>query len=307
MVYNSDNKTVVTCIDPAFLAEKCSTGAYHTILKSFPTEDNKPIDGQESDREKFLRRWGEVFETYVNKRIEDIFPASTNHFYNSPKWNSPKSRANDEAFDGVLDCDDALIVMEHKGKYLEFSAKYSGNREILLNEIHERFGKSVRQLASNLEVIFTNDTGRKRHTFSERSSDGEVIRQYDIESTENVRRIYPVLIVQDFSLRIGFANRELRNSFAKEISTRSIAPDLVKPLSLLTVEDLENLLPYLDEVSFTDILDEYIKPHEPLYSFHNIFTEYLRKKKIEFRPNKWMDERFEEMRLSVKDQFSVLD
>lgn len=308
LVYTSEDRAVVTCIDPAFLAEKISTGAYHTILKSLEVEEQVRTESDESDRKRFLKRyWGEVFQIYVNERIRGVFSLETNSFYDSPKWDSPKARANTEAFDGVIDYGDALVVIEEKGKYLEFSAKYSGRREVLLEDLHERFGKGVRQLAGNLENVFNNDPAQRRHTFSERGANKEPILQYTLEAASHVKRVYPVLIVQDFSLQIGFANRELRNLFDDEVKKRRIDPTLICPLSLLTVEDLENILPYLGEIPLTDILDEYIKPHQPLYRFEHILNQFLERKRIERKPNEWIEQRFEELRLSLKDLFAVFD
>ena len=61
---------------------------------------------------------------------------------------------------------------------------------------------------------------------------------------------------------------------------QQIEDEGVKPLSLLTIEDLENLLPYLGEVSLPEILDEYIKPHEPLFSFEHILNRFRKQRKI---------------------------
>jgi hypothetical protein len=307
-VYVNDQKTVMTCIDPAFLAEKISTGAYHTILKSLEVDDDAENDKDRAERVRFLRRdWGEVFQLYVNDRIRDVFAVESRRFYDSPKWQSPKARRGKEAFDSVLDCGDALIVMEHKGKYLELSAKYSGRREALLEDLDGRFGEGVRQLAQSLEIVFNNDPAQERHTFCETNENGDVVLEYNLEAARRVKRVYPVLVVQDFSLQIGFANRELRNSFDREIANRHLDGELVRPLSLLTIEDLENLLPYLDQVSFTEVLDEYIKPHEPIFRFRHIFSQFLKRKRIEHRPNEWIDGKFDELRKSSMELFSVLD
>jgi hypothetical protein len=223
LVYNSDEKQVVTCIDPAFLAEKISTGAYHTILRSLEVEESVRTKADESDRKRFLRRyWGEVFQIYVNDRLRDVFPLETGQFYASPKWDSPKAESNEEAFDGVLALGDSLVVMEDKGKYLEFSAKYSGRREALLKDLHERFGVGVQQLANSLEIVFNNDPSQDRHTFSERDKAKQSLLRFNLEDAKRVKKVYPVLIVQDFSLQTGFANRELRNLFEHEIKSRRV-------------------------------------------------------------------------------------
>jgi hypothetical protein len=82
---------------------------------------------------------------------------------------------------------------------------------------------------------------------------------------------------------------------------------LVRPLSLLTVEDLETIIPYLGEVSLTDILEEYIKPREPLHTFEHVFNVYRGRKKLARRGNVWIEQRFEELRLSIPDWFTVMD
>jgi hypothetical protein len=107
--------------------------------------------------------------------------------------------------------------------------------------------------------------------------------------------------------QIGFANRELRNLFAEEIKGRNFDPALVRPLSLLTVEDLENVLPYLNEVSLTEILDEYIEPHEPLFRFEHALNQFLKKRGIDDRPNEWIERKFDELRHSVLGLFTVFD
>ena len=308
LVYNSAERNVVTCIDPAFLAEKISTGAYHTILRSLEVEESRRTKADESDRKRFLKRyWGEVFQIYVNDRLREIFPLESGQFYNSPKWDSPKAKSNEEAFDGVLFLGDSLVVMEDKGKYLELSAKYSGRRDALLEDLHKRFGVGVQQLADSLEIVFNNDPSQVRHTFSERDKEKQPLVRFSLEDAKKIKKVYPVLVVQDFSLQHGFANREFRNLFEREIKMRRVEPELVRPLSLLTVEDLETIIPYLGKVSLTDILEEYIKPREPLHTFEHVFNAYRRRKKLARRGNVWIEQRFEELRLSIPDWFTVMD
>jgi hypothetical protein len=304
LVYRDEGQTIITCIDPALLQEKISSGAYHTILRALNAEGN---ERDIADRKKFLKQyWGEVFETYGSATLRKAYPPVTNRFYASPKWDSPKARANNEAFDGFLDYGTAVIAIEAKGKYLSLRAKYSGSREILLADLDERFGKAARQLAEKLEIVFHREM-KERHGFSQRDERNRAVLQYTPELAQAVNRIYPVVLVQDAAMQIGFANHELRNLFDTEIKGRNVDRTLVKPLSLLTVEDLEYLIPYLDEVSLTEILDEYVKPHEPIFAFKYVLNEYLKRNNIATRPNAWVAQRFEELRESLKDLFTVID
>jgi hypothetical protein len=303
LVYTNETKRIATVIDMGFLIEKISTGVYHTILSSLEGED----EAQQQDRKNFLRRyWGDVFEIYVNDRLHRALNLRRGHFFRSPIYDCPKLKKGKEAFDAVIDYGDSLVIMEHKGKYLKLEAKYSEKREVLIADLDERFGKGVRQLADNIEVIFNADE-EMRGEFSERDEEGNVTKSFTREDAKRVSMIYPVIVVQDFSLRIGFANRWLRNLFESEIGKRAIDRRLIRPLSLLTVEDVEKVLPYVDKLSFVDILEEYTKEHEPLYSFEYIFRELRARKGIRRRPDKWFEKRLGELHDDIKSMFIVLD
>lgn len=264
-------------------------------------------EAQQQDRKNFLRRyWGDVFEVYVNDRLGEAFPPSRGRFFRSPMYDRPKAKKDKQAFDAVLDFGDALVVMEHKGKYLKLEAKYSERREVLLPDLDERFGKGVRQLADNIEQVFNIDEAR-RGELSERDGAGNPVRSFVGEDGRRVRTIYPVIVVQDFSLRIGFANRWLRNLFAAEMRKRSLDPSLIRPLSLLTIEDVENVLPYLDSLSFTDVLEEYAKEHEPLYTFEYIFRELRARRGVARRPDERFEGRLRELHEELKSMFVVVD
>jgi hypothetical protein len=307
LVYRNDERTIVTCADPAFLQEKISSGAYHTILRALEGEAEVRNDRDEADRKRFLKQyWGEVFEIYLNTRLRELYPLATNRFYASPKWDSPRAQRNNEAFDGFLDYGDTVIAMEYKGKYLSLTAKYSGDRELLLADLNERFGKAARQLAQRSETAFNRDL-QQRHGFSQRDQNNQPVLTYTVDLSRQVRRVYPVVIVQDPAMRIGFANREMQKLFDAEIKTKQVDQALIKPLTLLTIEDLEYLIPYLGEVTLPEILDEYLKPHEPIISFRYIMNQYLHRRGFARRQNEWTMRRFDELRDSLKDLFVVFD
>src|SRR6185295_12041369 len=132
---------------------------------------------------------------YLNTRLRELYPLGTNRFYASPKWDSPRAQRNNEAFDGFLDYGDTVIAMEYKGKYLSLTAKYSGDRELLLADLNERFGKAARQLAQRSETAFNRDL-QQRHGFSQRDQNNQPVLTYTVDLSRQVRRVYPVVIVQ---------------------------------------------------------------------------------------------------------------
>jgi hypothetical protein len=203
-------------------------------------------------------------------------------------------------FDGAIDYGEALVVMEYKGTYLTLDAKYSGNLETLMEGIALNAGKGVEQLANGLEAIFgvgANDT------FSQREQDRRnTICSFGSGDIKRVKVVYPVIVIQDFALQIGLANYKIRQEFNRELGSRRISRGVtVKPLSLITVEDLEKTIPYLAEFTLPEILDEYVSSrHEPLYTFENARMRFLGRKRVAERPNEWIHARRQEINHLIK-------
>jgi hypothetical protein len=269
---------ILTCIDVNFLIEKLGPGVYHSILNSF---DN------DADKRLFSASWGKVFERYVNKLLEQVYPPRSGRFYATAKFDRTKSEH--EAFDGAIDYGESLIVMEHKGGFLSAALKYSGRTHDLLSELDKKFGRErhagVEQLARKIEVIF-NAEHQERKTFS----------QLDVR---RIRKVYPVLIAQDLSLQTGLANWRLRRWFEQEIAKRKLDSNMiVRPLCLITIDNLERLVPYLEagDFTFTDILDEYgLGAYQPHETFRDAIIAFRKKREIPHRPNELVLRRYEEM------------
>jgi hypothetical protein len=303
LVYTREEEDIVTCIDSAFLAEKVSTGIYHTVKKSL--EDGaKESEVARRDHNNFLAYWGSVFEIYANDRLREVRSPGLKRFYDSPYYDNPPSGNDTQAFDAVLDYGNALVVIEHKGKYLELGAKYSGQRELLLADLKSknRIGKGVYQLADNIQLVFNNDPNG-RHTFHERGDPGQPVKQFGLREISRVQRIYPVIIHQDFSLRLNGVNQIMSKFFNTEIEQRQVDLTLLRPLSLLTIEDLEVIIPYLVAIPLPDILEEYAKYDDPLLTFERMFKGLCFKRRTALRDNQWIARRKEELVDDMKELF----
>lgn len=294
LYYVNEQQDIASTIDFTFLTEKLSAGVFHTISNSIRTEDNK-------DWHPFSGFWGMIFDEYVNDRLRTLFPLIAQRFYSNPFLD----RANEEAFDSVIDYGDSLVVMEHKGTYLTLDAKYSGQTDTLLAGIGKNMGKGVRQIADKLEAIFNP---AEHDTFSQRDGSNEhKLYTFGNQDLNRVRKIYPVMVVQEFALQFGLANYKIRQEFKREIEQRNLRQGItVMPLSLLTVEDIEKVIPYLDDFILPTILDEYISPkQEPLYSFQNVLNRFLNEKRVLHRNNEWVLSRRQELTQLIKVHFNM--
>lgn len=301
LVYNSESKQGFTCIAFPFLIEKLASGMYHTILNSW--EEGHP------ERTNFQSYWGKVFEQFINDRFREEYPPSilANRFYANPYFNRKRNRSI-EVSDAVLDYGDSLVLIEHKGGYLSRDEKYSDDVKKLLTGVSEKFGlnKAIKQLSRGIGILF-NGEARLRDNFSERSEKHSQARIFTAEDVARIRKVYPILVVQDFSMTMGFLNRRLKLQFEQKMREYEIDPKVnVRPLSLLTVENIEDILEHLAEVTFTDILDEYAREeHQPLSTFGKIFDKYLKTRGVEQRRYRWSLKRGEEFLSSIMKQFIV--
>lgn len=280
---------VFSCIDINFLLEKLAFGVYHTIFNSFNTltqEGNK-------DRNLFSSHWGKTFEKYVDFLLSQVYPPSSGRLISFPYFQDKKNEL--EGFDGVIDGGNKLIVMEYKGGFLNATAKYSGNLESLLKDLDKKYGSQrkggIEQLVRKIELVFNSEL-EKRKTIPELKP-------------EHVRVVYPVLVVQEHSLQMGLAIKKLRQIFDQEIKKKKVSSLIfIRPLSVLSVEDLEILLPYIDKghFSFTDILEEYATgKHEELEHFQGILGRFRKGRKIPVCRNEWIWSQHEKVIDSIRD------
>jgi hypothetical protein len=296
------NEQGFTCIAFPFLIEKLASGIYHTILNSW--------EPGEAERAIFQSYWGKVFEQFVNDRLREEYPSSilANRFYANPYFNKKKNRSI-EVTDSVLDYGDSLVLMEHKGGYLSLGEKYSDDAGRLLTGVAEKFGleKAIKQLSRGIGMLF-NEDGGACDTFSELDEKRHPVRSFNTADIERIRKIYPVLVVQDFSMASGFMNRHLKLQFEQKLRDYRLDPKVhVRPLSLLTVENLENILEHLEEIKLTDFLDEYAHTqHQPLSTFNGIFDKYVKARgSDEKRRYKWSATKGEEFLTSIMQRFIV--
>lgn len=298
LVYTRAEKDIATCLDSSFLAEKISTGVYHTIKMPLeeaargtePHADESARRAAAKAHVEFLGHWGGAFEIYVNDRLSETHSPGLKGFYRCPYYDEPPSGSDTEVFDAVLDYGEDLIVFEHKGKYLDLGAKYSGNRELFLADLksNKRLGKGMYQIADNLGFVFNNRPGETRLFFHERDDAGLPTKRFGLKDIKHIKRIYPVIVHQDFSLRLKCVNLIMNECFQQEIKRRNVDEAMVRPLTLLTVEDLETLMPYLSDVRLPDILKAYSKLDDPLMTFTKFLHWFLRQRSMKVHQNEWI-------------------
>ena len=275
----------IMCIDIGFLLEKLETGVFWII--------HGQLNSEESGRgKKIIDLRGQVFEDYtasIMKRALSETEACAERYILRPRYDQ-KEQA--ECTDIAVLGDDTLILLECKAPLLSAKTKFSGNFCNLYDGIKPNAIKGVEQLWTAIQNLgHTNTTQRRR------------VEGIDISQ---VRKIYPVLVLSDRMFSFPFMNRFLDSEFKRLVTCNDLKEHLeIMPLTVLTIEDLESLEPYLSDTPFHAHLDDWIKQ---FFSINKSFpfNEYLRRlREREMRHNIYMEHEARQMRANIEEYFSA--
>ena len=211
------------CIDFSFLAEKLHNDPYFLLANSLP----------ETERWKVFNAWGFVFEAYVNWVLGGLNGRDSLSFYPDTTWEHDGRKS----FDAVILSGKCVVVMEHKGGFLNQNARYSNTLENLLGDLQAKIGKGCKQLARDVASLFPEQ--------------GENKRLKDVPIPLDTAYVLPILVVQDLMLRGPFINYFLNQRFASELSLFKIHRQAeILPLTVMQITDLEDMVEMSESGSF---------------------------------------------------------
>ena len=208
-----DNRTVI--LDLQFLVDLGTSGVYWSIFDGLPR----------NLREIFQQLWGRLLELYSTDLLQEFYPPLSGFL-------KPDVTYQGGQIDALLDFANNVVVFEIKSSLLSEAAKRLGNQAEFEKQVNLKFvrnekgePKAVLQLAKSAKSI----------------ADGLV------PTTTKPARIYPVLVGEEPALQtLGF-NSYLNAIFQKEMAQ---CP-LVRPLTVMTIGELEEILPYVSKNIFT--------------------------------------------------------
>lgn len=225
------------CPDPGFLLDKAGASLYWTLHEATAIEHRLAL----------LTQWSGMIEYYSQWLFERTYQGS-GRFVSSPRFPN-----NDEAADALLLEGSTLLLFEVKASVLTVQAKYGDSAEGLMNEL-------------SLKAISGEDGERKGVAQLVRSItrflDGETISGV---SREGIRTIIPILVFLDRGFTSPYLNGLYNESFDSARFRRAYRRT-VTPLFSITIDDLENVLPYTDKHEFRDILESYYRVNRERHS-----------------------------------------
>jgi hypothetical protein len=199
-------------LDFQFLTDLLYSGLYFDIFFSL---DN-------SNRDEFNSLWGRVFELYVSDMLKDFYPSLSNML--SLDIDYPNGQ-----IDALLDFGSYLLIMEIKFLLIEHKTKFGRNKN--------DFEKVLRT------KLIENKIGRKKG-IGQLSESILALQRSEIPSISALNRpIYPVLVVSDSSLVAPGINAWLNCRFREILDSRA-DQKFIKPLTVISINELENALAY---------------------------------------------------------------
>lgn len=272
----------ICCVDMGFLLDKLQTGVFW-ILREHLKNDSK-------GKGVFEKLWGDVFANYATSIIERGVNAET--LFVEKCMPGPKyiQKTEAECTDIAVCGEDTLILLECKSSVLAASAKFSGN----FGEFHEGIVpnaiKGIKQLAEAIQSLGTTNKTERRKV------DG-----INIPST---KKIYPVLVLFDYTFSSLYINRFLNSEFQRILKRDTLAEYLkIMPLIVLTIMDLELLEPYLSNIPFHTHLDKWIAQFDQsdsLLGFSAYLYSLIRRMP---RKHSFMDQEFDRIAANMMEKF----
>ena len=291
------NENHIICVDISFLLDKLQTGVFWIIRDQL--EKLKKGDGQ-----KIISLWGDVFEDYaasIIKRGINSQEPSVERYILNPKY---IGKGVNECTDIIVCSDDTLILLECKATLLSAKARFSGDFGKLRQELQTKLvetetrgerkkPKGVGQLWHAIQTLgHTNKKERRK------------IEGIDISK---VKKIYPVLILSDSVFGSPCMNWFLNSKFQRFVKHNDLKKHLeVMPLTVLTVEHLEELEPWLNEVPFYAHLDRWLEQfnQNDVRGFGD-YTYSLHEYKP--RENRFMSQQFDRIKEEAYEYLSSLE
>ena len=234
---------------PRFLIDSCTYGIYYNLMDKF----------KDSKSNIFLEFFGkEIFENYVGLLLKQRYRNKEL----LKEWEYRKRREICKTSDWTIISGDTAILIECKTSGMNKEAKSFADLEQVKKNLRLRVVQAIKQMNSIVCNVKKSTKG--------------------LERLFNINKFYFVIITFDRIFLAG--THAIKELIQKELDKMNIGkyPDY----QVLSIEELENLLPFLETYSFEYILSEKFKDKDwSTYDFDVFISHFLKERKIDLRRN----------------------
>jgi hypothetical protein len=206
----------IVMLDLQFIAELITSGVYWSLYDGLLREKREP----------FKQLWGRMFELYAVNLLAHFYPPLSRMLSADIEYDGGQ-------IDAFLDFGTYVLVFEIKSSLLTEPAKRSADKDSFVADFRRKFvenengkPKAIKQLASAAHAILA----------------GEI----DIAKKKQAPVIYPIFVSDEPAVEATFMNAFFNEEFQKE----GISDSKVKPLTIMSIDELEQTLSHVTDNDF---------------------------------------------------------
>ena len=222
-------------LDYEFAVAKLESGALWRVAMAMPSKQ----------RPSYFGYWGEVFEEYVKWIFESYADKIKNHLHSSPMY--LKDKDNKPICDIIIVCGSTAVLIETKLGTCSAEVRYSGDYKKFRDYMEKSLvtGSDRPIGVSQLLTAIDNICSMSPDTLP--------------TWLRGIRKIIPVIITKDEIGSSWMTNAYLNARFQQKLSKRRCKPRKVTPLVSMNVSTLERAIPAMNEMAFSDIMEDRIQ------------------------------------------------
>lgn len=222
-------------IDYEYAVAKLESGALWRVAMSMPTKR----------RLSYFGFWGDVFEEYVNWIFESYADKSTNAHYPCPRYLNDK---DDKAIcDVLIMCGSTAVLIEAKAATCAASVRYSGDYKLVREYMDKRFVEGTDRSVGVSQLLTAID------------NIGTMPKENLPEWLRGVKKIIPVIITKDDIGSSWMTNAYLNARFQGKLNRLKYKKLKITPLVSMNVASLERAVAAMQEMAFSDIMEDRIQ------------------------------------------------
>jgi hypothetical protein len=208
-----ENRALI--LDLQFLVDLLTSGVYWSIFDGLP----------ENRRETFRELWGRLFELYATSLLGQFYPPGSGFL-------TVDLQHGEGQIDAMLDFGADVPILETKASLLTEGAKRAVSKEEFVKDFTRKFvqnekgaPKAVLQLASSCKA----------------AEEGK------IKTATKPIHVYPVFVSDEPAVETFLFNAYVNEVF----ESKSARGARVQPVTVMSINELEELLPYVSSSTFT--------------------------------------------------------
>lgn len=260
-------------LDIQYVSELLIYGLYWRIVNSL----------ERKQRDVFISLWGRLLELY----LFDLF----SHFYLEGSGIFSKEVAYEGGqIDALLDLGEDVIIFEFKASLLRDGTKNSRDINLFEDEVKRKF--------------IENEKGKPK-ALRQLAGAAIAIREGAVRTAMKPKHVYPVLVGYEPVLESFFMNTYLQNRF-REFVPKKDNEVIVQPITVMSVDELEKLLPYMQAgaVTWPEVLNErFDEDRVSAFSVHQSLYDLCQKKGVGVENNRFLLEGFDAIFADISSRY----